>query len=322
MVGRCERGVVVPFYRSRATWLMWLVIVCQLLPGQTAGARQIAPRDALEEIRKADFRVNAVAFRLLTANADLCSRKSPASGMLIHALSDYPSRSRADVGVGLALSRAPGVLAVAPGSPAALAGIHAGDLVVSLNGKELRPSTRSETVRLQLAEAGRTGIVHVGIMHGMSIAAVTIKPLPACGYPVRLVRSRVVNAFANGRDVRISTALVHRIVGDDELAILLAHELAHDLLREGIVELPKGVSKCFEHGSSKEREEEADKLGLYLAARAGFEVAAARPLWSTLSPHGIRALWSDHPGRKARLALADKTIAAIDEAGAAVPPCP
>jgi len=242
--------------------------------------------------------------------------------MLIHALGDYPSRSRAGIGEGLGLSRAPGVLAVAPGSPAAVAGIHAGDLVVSLNGRELRSSIGSETVRSQLAEAGRAGFVRLGIMHGTSTATKTIKSIPACAFPVRLVRSRVVNAFANGRDVRISTALVRRITDDDELAILVAHELAHDLLREGFVALSPRKSTCFEHGSAKDREEEADSLGLYLAARAGFDVTAARQLWSNLSPHGIGALWSNHPGRKARVALAGKVIAAIEETGAATPPCP
>jgi predicted Zn-dependent protease len=83
---------------------------------------------------------------------------------------------------------------------------------------------------------------------------------------------------------------------DDELAIVLAHELAHGLLGREL--------------SVENAESEADYLGLYLVARAGYDVAVAAEFARRLGAEFPLALEERaghiHPISAARsIALAD-----------------
>ena len=56
------------------------------------------------------------------------------------------------------------------------------------------------------------------------------------------------------------------VESDDELAVVIGHELAHRILGGG-------------HASYPKKEVRADEIGLYLVARAGFDEAVAPTFW-------------------------------------------
>jgi hypothetical protein len=58
--------------------------------------------------------------------------------------------------------------------------------------------------------------------------------------------------------------LLSILESDAELAVILGHELAHALLDDGL--------------EPADAERDADTLGLYLAARAGYDISVARDL--------------------------------------------
>ena len=76
----------------------------------------------------------------------------------------------------------------------------------------------------------------------------------------------------------VTSGMMDYASSDDELAMVLGHEFAHLLLGHGWT-LPRWRGA---------REAEADHLGLYLGARAGYRPAAALAFWRRLAvdqPH-------------------------------------
>jgi hypothetical protein len=84
----------------------------------------------------------------------------------------------------------------------------------------------------------------------------------ACAMPVVVNPSGNVFASTNGERVRISKGFVGFTETDDELAFVLAHEMAHVLLRHRV---------SLGDGERRNQEHEADTLGLYIAIRAGYD---------------------------------------------------
>lgn len=87
-----------------------------------------------------------------------------------------------------------------------------------------------------------------------------------CRYPVELSDREIVYASTNGRRIRITQGMLAFASNDSELAFVLSHELAHDLL---------GHAAAFYDGSRRRMEFEADYVGVYITARAGYDVEVA-----------------------------------------------
>ena len=99
----------------------------------TAVAPQAAaqPATPLDNLLRQDVRLAVVAERLLAANRDLCRRHMPLAGMVLHSRDQY----RAEAAGNAFANGAIAVAAVLPGSPAAAAGIAAGDGVAAIDAR-------------------------------------------------------------------------------------------------------------------------------------------------------------------------------------------
>ena len=95
-----------------------------------------------------------------------------------------------------------------------------------------------------------------------------------CGYPVKLSGGNAFRASTNGKRIKISKGALRFVLNDDELAFVLAHELSHILF---------GHDGAMRGNSKKEAELEADRLGIYIVARAGYSTEAAARLLPRLS---------------------------------------
>lgn len=88
----------------------------------------------------------------------------------------------------------------------------------------------------------------------------------SCPYPVVLSDRDIVYASTNGRRIKMTHGMLAFASNDSELAFVLSHELAHDLL---------GHAAAFYDGSRQRMEFEADYVGIYITARAGYDVDVA-----------------------------------------------
>ncbi len=142
----------------------------------------------------------------------------------------------------------------------------------------------------------------------------------------------VVNAWMMpGGYGAVYTGLVSFVQSDDELAIVMGHEAAHAIARHGGERMTQGAaaqlgataagvatdSQAIAQGAamglqagillpySRKQESEADELGLFIAAQAGYDPRAAISLWRRMQSQGGSAIefLSTHPSEGTRIEL-------------------
>ncbi|MDB5662697.1 MAG: hypothetical protein JWN59_1035 [Sphingomonas bacterium] len=300
----------------------------------------------LQALAAQDLRVATIAFRLLVGGVGICRAQAPASGLLVHDALQYAASLRPTARALFGFEDGPAVLAVVPGSPADRAGIAAGDTIRAIDGAPIATGERPEPdrrrpsfavtadVEARLAQAFDKGAVTLTLARaGGPARIVRIEPVPACRSGVELQPASKRNAWSDGQSVVVTTAMLETTGSDDELAVVIGHEVAHNLLNHRARLDAAGVGKgLFSRIGPKakqvrESEGEADYLGIYLVARAGYDPAAGAGFWSRYgAAHGDGFLAdATHPGwreRVAKLASTASEIAAKRAAGAPLVPTP
>ena len=325
MLNRCSPAPVVAL----------LILVAATLPGcgsgvsvPEAGLEVAAPAEQrLIALTDLDQRVARVGYRLSAANAELCPAVRNSAGWLLHAASQYSSelRPHAESRFGLD-GDLPGLLAVPDGSAADRAGLRRGDLVLSVNGEALTRGVDRRTAAYEGVEANiRTldlalaaGPVELGVRREGQDRTVRLTPQRACGYDVQLDPSDELNARADGKRLFITTAMAGFTATDDELALVLGHELAHHVLGH------RGWHEAETRGRQTQTvpalsataggtERQADRVGLYLAARAGYDTAVAPAFWRRFGEYNWRVRYPqwNHPSAEARARALESVQAEI-----------
>jgi predicted Zn-dependent protease len=140
-------------------------------------------------------------------------------------------------------------------------------------------------------------------------------------FNVELVPGGKVNAGSDGRLVQIQGALATWSRNDDELALVIAHEMAHNFLghHEQLdqEDISTGLFSGFGANGRKLRdmEREADRYSIFLVARARYDFHIASTFWRRLAKSsGIGSIWTtSHPNARNRGRNADAAVAEVDE---------
>jgi predicted Zn-dependent protease len=175
------------------------------------------------------------------------------------------------------------------------------------------------------------------------------------GYTFAVLDAATPNAFAcPGGTILITKGLVRAARNEDELAAVLAHEIAHVSLRHGLAAIQQQnlteaftylgtgaaqasmsaqdkqklgalfdssvqdiVKSVFENGYSREAEQQADQTGKRILAQSGYDPGALAAVLQRLSKAtGEGGLFSTHPGGAARVADAQPEAGAAADAAA------
>jgi len=281
-------------------------------------------------VRAEDYRIGEVGFRLAQQGLPLCRQTGPAAGLLLHHLGEYAVADRQDAVARFGLDRGPGVLAVVAHGPAAQAGLRAGDVLLTANGVPFSyAADKTDEARDDAARRGiealeqrleaqlAAGPVRLGLLRDGRPATATIAAVPACQARVRLARSDQLNAFARRGYAIVTTRMLGFLESDDELAIVLGHEMAHVILGHPeqleAAGVPHGLLRHFGKNASrvKATEIEADRLGLRLAFAAGYDISAAASFWRRYVARVGPRFATTHPGLKAREKIIAETIAEL-----------
>jgi hypothetical protein len=279
-------------------------------------------------LRRDDLRVGAVAYRLALAGAARCPNRYPLTGLLWHHLAEYEPVDRPLMIERHALHRGPGILTVLAGTPAHRAGLVAGDTLLAVNGRPFATGAsiasepkrdkwrrRVEESEAQLEEALRSGPARLTLLRAGRELSLSLHSIPGCHGRVRLARSTQVNAFATGNTVVMTTSMLTFLRSDDELAVVLGHELAHDILGHPATRTEEGILAGLGIKASAmwKREEAADRFGLRLMADAGYDLDAAIPFWRRyLKKYDwFPQIFRSHPSLGAREKIASDEIASI-----------
>ena len=279
-------------------------------------------------LRRDDGRVAAVAYRLARAGRGLCPQPYPLTGLLFHHLAEYEAGDRPLMVSRYGLDRGPGVLTVLSGTPAAAAGLVAGDVLLSVNNRPFPSATRiaAQTKRktwrpmLEESEALLESALSAGparllVLRGGQPREISLGSEPGCVGRVRLARSGQMNAFSLRGYVVMTTAMLGYVRSDDELAVVLGHELSHSILGHQGLRDEEGIlaGLGIKPSAVWKREAAADRLGLRLMAAAGYDLDAAIPFWDRYLRQydWFPQIFRSHPSRGARARIAREEIAAI-----------
>lgn len=273
---------------------------------------------AQDPLAIADARVAQVAWRLQTANVALCPKHAPLPGLSLQMRDQYGPADRAGTGLG----DHPTLSAVVPGSAAAKAGLKVGDAIKTIDGAMTPVATGGratfDTVgkaEAQLAAAMAKGQVSLVLADERTV---TLTPDQGCASDVQLLPQKGLNAAADGQVVQLGGKLYDFAENDDELAAVLAHELSHNFLGHRAQMDEQGVSTGLFAGLGKNGaklravEFEADRLSVWLVARAGYKVEAVAPFWARLGKRaGILVSDGTHPGFKERVRRIEAAVTEV-----------
>lgn len=296
-----------------------------------AAAGQAAPEQSLVAMRGLDQRVAALGHRLAVASRDLCAERQWLPGFAVHDLSQYGAEYQAAASRAFGLGAGPAVLALATGGPAERAGLRLDDVLLALDGRDLprgagetRTFEHMERILDALDAAFADGAAELSILRGGERLTLRVAAEQGCASRFQLIPSRRLNARADGRYVQLTTAIASYVADDAELAAVLAHEFAHNILRHRVrldeAQVQRGFLRNFGRNARRirETEVEADRLSVYLLDRAGYDPAAAVRFWSRFGRRGLNFLGSaTHPNWRDRVALFEAEIALIRRARAA-----
>jgi predicted Zn-dependent protease len=205
-------------------------------------------------------------------------------------------------------------------------------------GREANAQVRKEVPELR--DAAVTAYVR-GIVRRL----VQVAPGPRYPYTVSVANSRGINAVAlPGGPVWINRGVLHAATNESQVAGVLAHEIAHIAQRHAADQLTKafatnlglGVLGAFLGNGggagaaqaaagvlantmflkfSRDDEREADRVGLQLLVRAGWDGRGMIELFDVLrreqarDPSAVEAFFSSHPAPADRMAALRSQIA-------------
>lgn len=309
-------------------------------PLSTASAER--PLDAL--IARQD-RVYQVIAPLITRNAVLCKTAArPLLGFTAKNQYSFPAELRNAAGSRLGLSESLQVMQVLDGGGALRAGVRRGDVLEAIQGQPLPqgPQAESEAARLVAPMLRNAVDVEVTVRRDGKPLALKVPLTTACAFTVDIANAPQVNAYGDGRRILVTTGMLDALL-DHELAVILAREIAHNVQQHvramqmratasGVIDgllQPRPDPAAFAGTAGlrpmeEKLDQEADRIALYMLARAGFDPATAITTLEQLaqrSPatvtNGYTAL---HPWTSARADLMRSTVAEIRQKQAAKKP--
>ena len=127
----------------------------------------------------------------------------------------------------------------------------------------------------------------------------------------------MINAATDGRSVTVMRGLVNFLSRDDELALVVGHELGHNVLghfqRGRALGHQAGPFTAGAQASMREFEREADHIGLYFVALAGYDMETAiqsSQKMASQGPMGDRGS-ATHPSQAERYAILQAALREI-----------
>ncbi len=256
---------------------------------------------------------------------------APFLGCLCHRLGS-PGR-RLFTGLALSTLAAPALAAIPECRRSRAASLAPASYVENMAQEQYAQMLRQAQQQRALATGGQQ------LQRLRYIAARMVPFTPACNerarqwrWEVNLLGSDQVNAFCMpGGKIAFYTGILVRLkLDDDEVAMIMGHEIAHALLEHARERLVKaggtelllrggaallglgslgdaaaaGASQLLSLKYSRDDESQADALGLIVAAQAGYDPKAGVSLWQKMTRLGgdKPAPWlSTHPAGEKRI---------------------
>ncbi len=256
-------------------------------------------------------RLQNIAYPIYLKGTPMCGQiVKPVTGFRALTPNHFTEGERDAATEAFGLGDLPVVVDVVKLSPAARAGVQSGDIVVEfddvpiVSGEDAKDDLKK---KIDAYANSKSEVFNLVVKWSGKEKNFSIRPDILCNYPVFYQPKEIVNASATGKAVFIAAGMMRFTDSDDELATVIAHELAHNTMRHiqkrqlnqtagaaaglvlDVLAALAGVNTqgAFSRGGgniagqaySQEFESEADYVGLYYLARAGYKIDDAANLW-------------------------------------------
>lgn len=263
---------------------LWIALAALLAANAAVAAPKANEIEAYRALVQQDLRLMTVGYRLAVANAPFCRDRAPNAGWVLHDIAQYPDEETAQAA--FAFEQPIQIAAVVEGGPADQAGAKAGDSFVGLDDATLYwPAMpvgktgyeRMASFKQLVGERWKTdGSLSVKLVRKSETSAKKVVGKLACSSDFWVDGKTKLDAGADGERVRVTSGLMAYTPDEQELAAVVAHELAHNVLqhRARLDKIRKGKTSAI-----LETEIEADRLSIWLMANAGYDLNAAVRFW-------------------------------------------
>jgi hypothetical protein len=299
---------------------------------------------ALERQTAYQERLADLAYPLLASATPLCGADAgPRLGVHFANRHLYEDEWRQAAEVALGLGDTVQVVTVTDSSAADRAGLEPGDRLVRVDGWPVPAggeAVKALSERLDTALEGTDDTIRIDYRRSAGPGTAELVPDVVCDYPVRVLRASPLNAFADGDAIYVTTTMM-RFAEEDELSVVLAHELAHNAMDHieaqqqnailggilgvlvDVAAATQGVNtggayaaQGAELGSmshSQGFEREADYVGLYAMALAGLPLDDAPHFWRQMAQENPEAIdfAHTHPTSASRFLRMEKAVEEI-----------
>lgn len=266
-------------------WVSWIGAL-MALAGCSGGAQPVRPPDltkaeaqaaaqrvgheGLAELVAARAGIKNLEYALTTEAARYCGELTrPRAGILLADPKKFADHDLEDIArQKLALGDAPTVVHVVPGGPFERAGLQTGDELLAVDDEGMETSGHFSQL---LNETGQRTSIRVRLRRDGMERELDVPLVPACPVSFGLATSAMIVPWQHEKlAIAIPLGLVTWSQSEDEFAIAVAHQLAHSL---------------FDRPDEPESDSEArtDRLGLILAAGAGYDVSGAANYWERIA---------------------------------------
>jgi predicted Zn-dependent protease len=200
--------------------------------------------------------------------------------------------------------------------------------ILAVNETPVTDSTAAHVMQL-ITRAARAKIqpLELSVQDG-SPRTLAFDGVAACRLHLKLVKDDIINASADGTTISVTTGMLTFVKTDAELAFVIAHEIAHNVLDHPDAARVQVLMNAFHaavtgerRGSmardeAKHREVDADYFGLYILAKAGYDVRSVGDLWRRIESlsrgQPIVNFAEIHPTTSERLVLLQRTADEIE----------
>ena len=330
-----------PYLLPAISCLFFAVLLCSCtVVGPSVSHEEI--QQASEELKvkalkyQIDYlvKVNTIGYKLLLSLPEEGRKGNFVfSGLLLSEIDRYLSQLYQ-----LAQDKGVVIIGLVDNSPAQKSGVLAGDVIKSVDGLPVyglsdvayvvTHKSPQQQVELSVARAG--------VLRNVAFRLES-KPLDVS---FRMVDAQEVNAGANPNLIVVTYGLMRFVKNDDEIAVVLGHELAHIARGHHVKEsgigllsmitgiaagigankvspgsadmVMRAVSSAFNARFSQDFEREADYFGLHYVYLAGFNIDAGASVWERFAieiPESMtRNFFSTHPSSPERMVRLKKII--------------
>lgn len=298
----------------------------------------------VEEFMSSYDRLQSVSAKILVKSKDYCGDKvGPYYGISVWTIDEFNKDWKEAVQTKFGLTEKIQISNVSKGSVADSKGFKVGDIILSLNGW-VTPVGKdaSNKFREKLHEFGKADApVDFLIKRGSDELSIKVQATQACDFFVSLSPEDVKNAYADGKKIVVYKGMMDFFKTEEELALVFSHELAHNSMKHldaqatnatlgalaGLVlDIAAAVGGVNTNGDftrmggdlgsrvySVEFEQEADYVGLYIMANAGYEIKDAPTFWRRMATANSNAITmkSSHPTTPERFLALESTVKEI-----------